>query len=167
MTKLVGDIGWDDFKLDVPPCCLADSAKYPSAQAELGRQCSGTSKTKVNQTHVPDDVCHPVVWISRCIFRFSIPFPSFPSSVGIHNTVCPHPQIWGISLCLRLVLRVCPDIHAHSCAIVNGAPVGAFLVWAKAFMTSNRFSIIVGPRNARHRKFGRMYRQRIDFLPRN
>ena len=36
----------------------------------------------------------------------------------------------------------------------NGAPVGAISVWAKAFMTGNQLSIIVGPRNARHRKFG-------------
>ena len=36
----------------------------------------------------------------------------------------------------------------------NGAPVGAISVWAKAFMTSNQLSILVGPRNARHRKFG-------------
>ena len=38
MTKVAGDMGWVDFKFDVPPCCLAGSAKFPSAQAELGRR---------------------------------------------------------------------------------------------------------------------------------
>ena len=42
------------------PTCLAPSAKFTLAQAELAGQCNGTLKIQVNPIQVHDQMSHPV-----------------------------------------------------------------------------------------------------------
>ena len=52
MSHLLVDLGWVDYDLAVAqPSCPATSAKFPSAQAELGRQCNTQNSSQPNPVH--------------------------------------------------------------------------------------------------------------------
>ena len=53
------DLGWVDFDFCVPPSCPAASAKFPSAQAELGRQWNTQNPSQQNP--VSAHLGHPVL----------------------------------------------------------------------------------------------------------
>ena len=53
-----GGAGWVDFDMDVPLSCPADFAKFPSAQADMGRLWNDSNK--VDPTQVLDHQPHPV-----------------------------------------------------------------------------------------------------------
>ena len=51
---MLADLGWVDFDLSVPPIlpsCPAASAKFPSAQAELGRQWNTQNSSQPNPVY--------------------------------------------------------------------------------------------------------------------
>ena len=53
VTLVVADICWVDFDLDGPSCCPADSAKFPSAQAEPCRQWNEQNHSPPNRYSFP------------------------------------------------------------------------------------------------------------------
>ena len=58
VSHLLVDLGWVDFDFGLPLSCPVASAKFPSAQAELGRQWNTQNLSQPNQVH--NQMGHPV-----------------------------------------------------------------------------------------------------------
>ena len=60
-SHVLVDLGWVDFDLGdstILPICLATSAKFPSAQADLGRKWNSQNPTQPNPVY--KQMGHPV-----------------------------------------------------------------------------------------------------------
>ena len=92
-ANILWDVGWVDYNLDVPPCCLLALPIMPNSRlVELSRQCK--NQIQPNPTNVTEEMPNSVytliylnylmlysdlqiIWEFQCVFTVALPQTSF------------------------------------------------------------------------------------------